>query len=60
MAMLKRGEGFQNAVVEVIDGDNVCEECGNPLNLLESSGGEVECRKCGHGTELKDMESINE
>ena len=60
MSMIKNGESFNNAVVSVVDAENTCGKCGNGLNLLESSNGEVECRNCGYGNEIKDMETIDE
>lgn len=58
--MIKQGATFENSVVEVIDGDVLCEECNQPLDLLTSQKGQVRCSKCTHPNKLEDMESMNE
>ena len=61
MSMIKQGASFQQGVVDVIDGgESVCEKCGNELNLMESSEGNIPCNQCGHSNRIEDMESTNE
>lgn len=61
MAMVKRGISFQNSIVEVLDGkDSVCEKCSNPLNMMSSTKGVVDCSKCGHRNKVKNMEGDQE
>lgn len=59
MAMIKHGASFENAIVEVIDPNTLCEKCGGSINLMESSNGLVECHACGHKNKVKDMDSNN-
>jgi hypothetical protein len=55
MAMIKSGQAFEQAVVEVIDPATKCEKCEKPINLMESKDGVVTCHACGCENKIKDM-----
>jgi len=57
MAMEKFGTSFNNAVVDVVDGAQKCDECKAPLNLLESKEGSVTCKSCGFDNQIQDMKA---
>jgi Zn finger protein HypA/HybF involved in hydrogenase expression len=60
MSMIKKGQSFEGAVVGIIDGAAAeCENCKAPIDLIESTGGIVECKSCKHKNKIKDMDADN-
>jgi DNA-directed RNA polymerase subunit RPC12/RpoP len=58
MAMVKKGQSFEGSVVGIIDGTEAsCENCKAPLDLIQSAGGEVECKSCKHKNKIKDIDN---
>jgi len=53
--MIKSGQAFEQAVVDVIDPATKCEKCGEKLDIMSSTNGIVKCDKCGFENPIKEM-----